>query len=442
MRKKLLDELDIERGDAMKKCKCLLLFVVVLFFITQSSISMAAEEKSDISIKTSFADSTIDLHYDYTYKFADEEFCCEFPRLYNDCNLEIKIPFVVKRIGYNEFIPWVKIYYEGNLIHDNSGHWSTLNGSVDQGTSNRVYTVHCCNYIPKVGKYTVLYGAGNVRKTTQFYITKSGKCGVNVKYSINKDGKMIVSGKGAIANDSSFTNYITCPWRYDVKELIIKNGITRIGDSAFYECENLQKISIANSVKSIGDQAFGSCSALTSVVLPNKLTKINPYLFVYCSNLKKVTIPVSVKKIGYLAFDCSGISVIYKGSQEMWKNVLINEAFPSDYSVKYGMKNLKTPQITKVKRNKDGTKMTVNWKGQAGVSGYQISFVDGQWYDTDGFYYETTINAPAKSKSKTVNLRYDDYEYYVRIRSYKKIKGAINYSAWSKVKISYPVKTD
>lgn len=42
-------------------------------------------------------------------------------------------------------------------------------------------------------------------------------------------------------------------------------GITTIGDSAFYNCTSLASITIPNSVTSIGQSAFYGCSSLTSV---------------------------------------------------------------------------------------------------------------------------------------------------------------------------------
>lgn len=49
------------------------------------------------------------------------------------------------------------------------------------------------------------------------------------------------------------------PWysqRDKIKKIVIENGVTNIGNSAFYDCFNLASISIPNSVTRIGSNAF------------------------------------------------------------------------------------------------------------------------------------------------------------------------------------------
>ena len=70
----------------------------------------------------------------------------------------------------------------------------------------------------------------------------------------------------------------------------IPQGITSIGDSAFYSCDSLTSVSIPNSVTFIGDSAFSYCDSLTSVSIPNSVTAIGDYAFGDCSNLT-LTVP-------------------------------------------------------------------------------------------------------------------------------------------------------
>ena len=52
------------------------------------------------------------------------------------------------------------------------------------------------------------------------------------------------------------------PWypeRNQIKKVVIKDGVTNIGNCAFLRCTNLTSITIPNSVTSIERAAFAGC---------------------------------------------------------------------------------------------------------------------------------------------------------------------------------------
>ena len=96
-----------------------------------------------------------------------------------------------------------------------------------------------------------------------------------------------------------------------VKKIVIEDGVTSIGDSAFSYCSSLTNITIPDSVTSIGDSAFSGCWDLTSITIPDSITTIGESAFSGCSGLTSITIPNSVTSIGAYAFSgCRSLTSI------------------------------------------------------------------------------------------------------------------------------------
>ena len=91
-------------------------------------------------------------------------------------------------------------------------------------------------------------------------------------------------------------------WKPDLTSITIPEGVTSIGEAAFYGCSGLTTITIPKSVTSIGELAFYGCSSLTSVNIPVGVTSIEHNTFGCCSNLTTITIPEGVKSIESQAF--------------------------------------------------------------------------------------------------------------------------------------------
>ena len=72
-------------------------------------------------------------------------------------------------------------------------------------------------------------------------------------------------------------------------KVIFKDGVTSIGDSAFFGCTGLKSVTIPDSVTSIGNGAFEYCRNLTSITIPNSVTSIGAYAFYNCPRLTWVT---------------------------------------------------------------------------------------------------------------------------------------------------------
>lgn len=93
------------------------------------------------------------------------------------------------------------------------------------------------------------------------------------------------------------------------KDIVIPEGINRIRDNAFLECESLESIKMANDIVSIGTRSFSGCERLQSVELSNSIVALGDYAFFACSNIKSLSLPKQLRTIGVCTFSgCSGIS--------------------------------------------------------------------------------------------------------------------------------------
>lgn len=120
-----------------------------------------------------------------------------------------------------------------------------------------------------------------------------------------------------VSTDYSWSTNIRSMFGNQVKEYIIGEGITRVGNSAFYDgCDSLVSVVLPNSLISIGSTAFAHCRHLLSVRIPNNVTNIEGGAFYYCTSLKSVIWGNNVTTIGSGAFgDCDSLpSVVFPNS--------------------------------------------------------------------------------------------------------------------------------
>ena len=205
-------------------------------------------------------------------------------------------------------------------------------------------------------------------------IYDSGSCGENVTWTLTADGTLTISGTGAMTD---YTYDSRSPWyscRTYIKRVVMQQGVTSIGDHAFWDCSGLTSVTIPDGVTSIGGDAFSGCAALTSVEIPNGVTAIGGSTFSNCIRLAKVTIPKSVTSIGKNAFYyCESIAdVYYDGTEEDWAKISISSGNEDLLAAALHCKPtpLTAPSVTG--GNDSQGRPTLKWNAVTGAAKYEV----------------------------------------------------------------------
>ena len=104
--------------------------------------------------------------------------------------------------------------------------------------------------------------------------TVSGNLSHGMTWKLSAAGVLTVSGNGALQNfdEGNMTDSPGyAPWHYYadyVREIVVANGVTALGEFSFCGCTGCTKVTVADSVRTIGPGSFYGCDALEEVVLP------------------------------------------------------------------------------------------------------------------------------------------------------------------------------
>ena len=97
-----------------------------------------------------------------------------------------------------------------------------------------------------------------------------------------------------------------------LKNVVIPEGVTSIGNSAFSGNINIESIVFPDSVLSIGQYAFSNCKSLKNIQWPEGLQNIAQYAFRGCEALTDLYLPGTLETIGLCAFaGCNNLKNVY-----------------------------------------------------------------------------------------------------------------------------------
>lgn len=107
------------------------------------------------------------------------------------------------------------------------------------------------------------------------------------------------------------------------KEIKIPDSVETIGNGAFYECRDLERIALPSALQTLSSVTFYNCTALSEVTFPASLKTIESSAFSGCRNLSEVKLPASLTAIQSSVFHlCINLKTVsYNGSLEQWSRI-------------------------------------------------------------------------------------------------------------------------
>ena len=110
------------------------------------------------------------------------------------------------------------------------------------------------------------------------------------------------------------------------KEIKIPDSVETIGNGAFYDCRDLERITLPSALQTLSTVTFYNCTALSEVTFPASLKTIENSAFSGCRNLSEVELPASLKAIQSSVFHlCINLKTVsYDGSLKQWNDITAN----------------------------------------------------------------------------------------------------------------------
>ena len=113
--------------------------------------------------------------------------------------------------------------------------------------------------------------------------------------------------------------------------VIISEGITKIGDFSFNDCTNLESVTVPESVTDLGFQTFIGCSKLTKINIPSKVTKFQDAVF-QGTGFTEFELPENIQKMDSSFHSCKNLKkvVIYNTEMSYYTSTMVyDESAPN-----------------------------------------------------------------------------------------------------------------
>lgn len=121
---------------------------------------------------------------------------------------------------------------------------------------------------------------------------------------------VISDGVTSIGDYAFYYSSTSAYYVYRFSSITIADSVTNIGNHAFGNCKNLKTVTMSSNVTSIGEYAFSGCG-ITSIDLPDTLTEIGSYAFHSCTSLTSIIIPNGITIINEDTFEsCTSLTYV------------------------------------------------------------------------------------------------------------------------------------
>ena len=206
---------------------------------------------------------------------------------------ELYIPSSVKYLGIYSF--WGCNQLKHVIFEENSQltniDYDAFNGCsnlesfyVPEGVYNiGTYAFLGCNSLKTVTNDSMLYI--KLGTASYGYIGYYATSVNNSNYQINSENT--TETDGFVVYDNG-TDKILLEYIGNESNIVIPEDITKIGDYAFYDNDNIRTVVFSSNLKEIGSNAFYYCDGLTEITIPANIEYLGNSAFFGCGSLRSV----------------------------------------------------------------------------------------------------------------------------------------------------------
>ncbi len=185
----------------------------------------------------------------------------------------------------------------------------------------------------------------------------------DILWTATKDGVLTLTGSGAMSAFQPQYSHL----RALIRRVEFSDGVTTVGNNAFFNMEEIAEISLPASLTSIGAYAFYNCRSLAAMTIPDGVTSIDNYAFAHCDALTELKLPRELTALGRAALGyCASLGTLrFTGHapsfcEDSFQAIAATAWYPSG-----------DPSWTaSVRQNYGGT---ITWKSYTPGSGYAVT---------------------------------------------------------------------